>query len=209
MIRFYTLLTTICMITLLICAHTDKKIDLDHIYVEIHNSTVADSSFMDELLSFISNDSILHKLRESYMPDLDFYPYFSGQNSIDISVRNRIIYEDIEGLKQQQISNSLLSPEISNVIDNDSLIQVVICLSDFICSKFETVYKNKRIFFDSDSISIDGHPIINVTEEKKIIKSNVSDILFGVLYNRCIPLIYYNNKLFIDPDSIQWLIVRE
>ena len=174
---------------------------------EIKNVVICDSAFMDEVLKFVSDDSIIESLQSYFLPNLDFNFFFKSPNSIEVLTQNRNISAN-KYRGEIPVFKDLIDDSIREILDNDSNVQVILILKRYISCKYKTVYKDKTFYFD-EPMHPNGKRLFKTTGKRVKIKEDIEKIINGWYQNIYIPLIYHNNHLYIEPDSLQWFIMTE
>ncbi|MDE6450621.1 MAG: hypothetical protein K2L41_11210 [Muribaculaceae bacterium] len=169
---------------------------------------ICDSQFTDTLVSFLSNDSVLETLQKNFIQDLNFRQYFKGPNFLRIYInkRNNLVENNIN--LPFRVFTDLIDDSLETAMKQDSLLQVVIHLSPCVMDDYGTTYKGWNLYFE-ERYKMNNQPLFKVTRRRKNFTFSLDRICSGWISNLWIPLIYYNNKLYIEPDSLQWFILRE
>lgn len=174
----------------------------------ITDVVIKDSVLMDELNRFVTNDSIEEIIRSHFIKNFSFAPYFDN-NSVFVMLGKRHL-SNIE-CNEFVVFDDLLDSTLINVINQDSLIHIVLNLTESQYQSYRTIYKGKKYYFHKfGDNSLNGKNLFAVTKKRHSIQYDTRDVIWNsVMSDLYIPLIYYNNNLYIEPDSLQWFFMRE
>lgn len=176
----------------------------------IKEVVVRDSQFVDKLISFMSNDSVIKEIQEHFIPGLDFRSYINNNKIfLRIYVDKRNISLSAYKYRDDRIRifDDLIDDSLRTVIDKDSLTHVIINISEHTGDDYRAKYKGWNLYF-AERETINNKILFRNTGRKTEMTFSL-DCVFSGWSDPWIPLIYHNNKLYIEPDSLQWFIMRE
>ncbi len=163
---------------------------------------VVDSQLMDQILLVTEGDSVVEKMSNVFNYRTDFKKARHKKHKFEIFVSKRHLLPESYISKNDSIYEDFLTEELKDVIFTDTLTQVILTVDNQTCCVYETLYKGRQFYFNAN-YSLGDKPVFKIvkrrnrtTDSTKILEIKYPDIM--------IPFIYYNNRLYIEPDSYQW-----
>ena len=171
-----------CLLVMLISKSHEKSVfDGEDWQFSIRTVEVIDSQLMDQILFVTESDSVLKMLHKHFYKGINFHKLGNLKPKIDIYIDKRHLYSRSS---RDTIFEDLLTKELKDVVDTDTLIQVVLNLSELIIFDYETTYKGKHFFFD-DIYKIDNKPIFKLTKKHRKFTENSKKywIILVIIYS--------------------------
>ena len=179
--------------------------DIPDMHISVQTVEIVDSQLMDQILLVTESDSVLHLIQKYFCSWFDFKEFGQNKTKIEIFIHKRHFFK--RG-SRDTIFRNLITEELRDIIDTDTLIHVVLSTSEQTLLDYETIYKGRHFYF-FDTFNIDHKPIFRLTNKRRIAIIDSKKLLKRLNCDMVIPFIYYNNRLYVEPDSLQWLIVSE